>query len=175
MPVFGLFHDEKAEGITGKTVAEKIDADIEERLRLLLEPDEMDAKEGVAASQKPNDENDFAGLEIVPGVTVADLRAMLDSSSPMYCPRLLAAILTKIEIMPREEKDSKGFTELPVTKESKYKKTVAEESVKHLTSVGVFSCNDGSKNPAPAKEDSLNVCRILWRTLDGQNGHPKKQ
>lgn len=175
VPIFGLFHDEKAESITGKTAAEKIDADIEERLLLLLEPDEMDAKEGLAAPQKPNDENDFAGLEIVPGVTVADIRAMLDKDSPAYCPRLLAAVMTKIEIMPREEKDAKGFTELPVTKESQYKKAVAEESLKHLRSVGVFSCTDGSKKPDPAKEDILNVCRILWRTRDGQNGHPKNQ
>lgn len=136
--------------------------------------DEADERQGA----QPLAEDQVSGTsvkEIVPGVTVDDIRAMLDKDSPAYCPRLLAAVMTKIAIMPREEKDAQGFAELPAVKESAYKNAVEKESAKHLKSVGVVSCNDGGKNRDPAKGDIASVCRILWRTLDGKNGRPKNQ
>lgn len=136
--------------------------------------DEADERQGA----QPLAEDQVSGTsveEIVPGVTVDAIRAMLNKDSPAYCPRLLAAVMTKIAIMPREREDAQGFAELPAVKESVYKKAVEEESVEHLRSVGVVSCTDGSKDPDPAKEDIASVCRILWRTLDGKPGRPKNQ
>ena len=135
--------------------------------------DEVDERQGAQPLTK-DQVSDIRREEIVPGVTVDAIRAMLNKDSPAYCPRLLAAVMTKIAIMPREEKDAQGFTELPAAKESAYKNAVAEESVEHLRSVGVVSCTDGSKNPDPAKEDIASVCRILWRTPGGKPGRPKK-
>lgn len=136
--------------------------------------DEADERQG-AQPLAEDQVSDISCEEIVPGVTVDAIRAMLNKDSPAYCPRLLAAVMTKIAIMPREEKDAQGFTELPAAKESAYKNAVEKESIEHLRSVGVFSCTDGSKNPDPAKGDIASVCRILWRTLDGNNGRPKNQ
>lgn len=122
---------------------------------------------------KPEELPGNGGMEVVPGVTVSDLRSMLDCNSPMYCPRLLAAILTKIEVMPDEKKDKDGFIRLPPVKESDYKNEVGKVALKRLESLGVVNCVDGSRKPSPAKGDASAVARVLWRTLDGKNGRPK--
>lgn len=143
-----------------------------------LEADKCNDEVDERQTEKPLAEDqvsDTSVEEIVPGVTVDAIRAMLNKDSPAYCPRLLAAVMTKIAIMPREEKDAQGFAELPAVKESAYKNAVEKEAAEHLRSVGVVSCNDGGKNPDPAKGDIASVCRILWRTLDGKIGRPKNQ
>ena len=116
---------------------------------------------------------DIGCMEVVPGVAVSDLRAMLDCNSPMYCPRLLAAILTKIEIMPDEKKDKDGIVRLHPNKESLYNAEVKRKAMELLESLGVVSCTDKSRDPSPAKGDAIAVSRVLWRTLDGKNGRPK--
>ena len=58
--------------------------------------DECREVESAPVAAAPDD------MEVVPGVTVGNLRAMIDEKSSAYCPRLLAAIQTKIALMPRE-------------------------------------------------------------------------
>ena len=122
---------------------------------------------------KPEELPDNGCVEVVPGVTVSDLRAMLDCNSPMYCPRLLAAILTKIDVMPDEQKDNDGLIRLPLVKEQQYREEVKDAAKEHLKALGVISCTDKSRDPSPADGDCCAVERVLRRTLNSKNGRPK--
>lgn len=105
---------------------------------------------------------------IVEGVTVADMRAMIDPNASTYCPRLLASILTKKELMQKE-------VEL-LKLESVYKAKAKDCSVTYLRKLGVINGNEKNKfeNPEPSNEDIKAVARILCRTLDYGNGRPRK-
>lgn len=121
----------------------------------------------VASWDEPTMQADSANedeLEIIPGVTVGDMRRMLDEKSPAYCPRLLAAIKTKIGLMPREQE--------VLTQESVYGRFARRESVRFLKELGVVNTKDKSKDPAPATEDEKAVARILGREKARTQGRP---
>lgn len=128
----------------------------------------------VASQQNDDQESPSRGLsevslndgdEIAEGVTVADIRAMIDPKAPTYCPRFLASILTKKELMPYEAKS-----------EDIYKRIAKERSKKYLRKLGVINGNEKNKfdNPEPSKEDQKAVARILCRTPDYGNGRPRE-
>lgn len=101
--------------------------------------------------------------EIVPGITVGDVRAMIDANSPAYCPRLLAAIQTKIALMPRES---------VLRNDTVYERYAKTESVSRLKALGVVNPKDKSRNPDPADLDVNAVARILCRKHKKKEGHP---
>lgn len=103
------------------------------------------------------------GMEVVPGVTVGNLRAMIDEKSSAYCPRLLAAIQTKIALMPRES---------VLRNDTVYERYAKTESVSRLKALGVVNPKDKSRNPDPADLDVNAVARILCRKHKKKEGHP---
>ncbi len=102
-------------------------------------------------------------MEVVPGVTVGNLRAMIDEKSSAYCPRLLAAIQTKIALMPRES---------VLRNDTVYERYAKTESVSRLKALGVVNPKDKSRNPDPADLDVNAVARILCRKHKKKEGHP---
>ena len=102
-------------------------------------------------------------MEVVPGVTVGNLRAMIDEKSSAYCPRLLAAIQTKIALMPRES---------VLRNDTVYERYAKTESVSRLKALGVVNPKDKSRNPDPADLDVNAVARILCRKRKKKEGHP---
>lgn len=120
----------------------------------------------VAPRNEPTQQADSVNedeLEIIPGVTVGDMRRMLDEKSPAYCPRLLAAIKTKKILMPDEPKLLK--------RETVYGNKAYREAGHFLKELGVASTKDKSENPA--KEDLKAVKRILCRAHTKVEGRPK--
>lgn len=103
------------------------------------------------------------GMEVVPGVTVGNLRAMIDEKSSAYCPRLLADIQTKIALMPRES---------VLRNDTVYERYAKTESVSRLKALGVVNPKDKSRNPDPADLDVNAVARILCRKHKKKEGHP---
>ena len=116
----------------------------------------VDFSEGPKGSTLPDD------YEIVPGVTVGSIRAMIDANSPVYCPRLLAAIQTKKELMPKEV--------LLLKNESAYNRMVKKGAITVLMELGVES---PKKKGKPADLDVNAVGRILCRTHKKSEGRPK--
>lgn len=110
----------------------------------------------------PTNEGD---IEIVEGLTVKDLRDMLDPHKKTYCPRLLAAIKTKKDLMPRET------TTLKI--ETVYGRYAKDESKRYLKLLGVVNTKDKSKNPDPADLDQKAVARILCRVCKKDEGRPE--
>lgn len=119
--------------------------------------DECREVESAPVAAAPDD------MEVVPGVTVGNLRAMIDEKSSAYCPRLLAAIQTKIALMPRES---------VLRNDTVYERYVKTESVSRLKALGVVNPKDKSRNPDPADLDVNAVARILCRKHKKKEGHP---
>lgn len=119
--------------------------------------DECREVESAPVAAAPDD------MEVVPGVTVGNLRAMIDEKSSAYCPRLLAAIQTKIALMPRES---------VLRNDTVYERYAKTESVSRLKALGVVNPKDKSRNPAPADLDVNAVARILCRKHKKKEGHP---
>lgn len=138
-----------------------------------LAPDdclEVEAPKAPAAAPSVVSDIDAPGAElltdeheIVPGITVGDVRAMIDANSPAYCPRLLAAIQTKIALMPRES---------VLRNDTVYERYAKTESVSRLKALGVVNPKDKSRNPDPADLDVNAVARILCRKHKKKEGHP---
>lgn len=119
--------------------------------------DECREVESAPVAAAPDD------MEVVPGVTVGNLRAMIDEKSSAYCPRLLAAIQTKIALMPRES---------VLRNDTVYERYAKTESVSRLKALGVVNPKDKSRNPNPADLDVNAVARILCRKHKKKEGHP---
>lgn len=119
--------------------------------------DECREVESAPVAAAPDD------MEVVPGVTVGNLRAMIDEKSSAYCPRLLAAIQTKIALMPRES---------VLRNDTVYERYAKTESVSRLKALGVVNPKDKSRNPDPADLDVNAVARILCRKHKKKEGHP---
>lgn len=119
--------------------------------------DECREVESAPVAAAPDD------MEVVPGVTVGNLRAMIDEKSSAYCPRLLAAIQTKIALMPRES---------VLQNDTVYERYAKTESVSRLKALGVVNPKDKSRNPDPADLDVNAVARILCRKHKKKEGHP---
>lgn len=119
--------------------------------------DECREVESALVAAAPDD------MEVVPGVTVGNLRAMIDEKSSAYCPRLLAAIQTKIALMPRES---------VLRNDTVYERYAKTESVSRLKALGVVNPKDKSRNPDPADLDVNAVARILCRKHKKKEGHP---
>lgn len=119
--------------------------------------DECREVESAPVAAAPDD------MEVVPGVTVGNLRAMIDEKSSAYCPRLLAAIQTKIALMPRES---------ALRNDTVYERYAKTESVSRLKALGVVNPKDKSRNPDPADLDVNAVARILCRKHKKKEGHP---
>lgn len=119
--------------------------------------DECREVESAPVAAAPDD------MEVVPGVTVGNLRAMIDEKSSAYCPRLLAAIQTKIALMPRES---------ILRNDTVYERYAKTESVSRLKALGVVNPKDKSRNPDPADLDVNAVARILCRKHKKKEGHP---
>lgn len=119
--------------------------------------DECREVESAPVAAAPDD------MEVVPGVTVGNLRAMIDEKSSAYCPRLLAAIQTKIALMPRES---------VLRNDTVYERYAKTESVFRLKALGVVNPKDKSRNPDPADLDVNAVARILCRKHKKKEGHP---
>lgn len=99
--------------------------------------------------------------EIVPGITVGDVRAMIDANSPAYCPRLLAAIQTKKDLMPNEAL---------MENESAYNRMAKRKAIPILMQLGVENPKEKGK---PADLDVNAVGRVLCRTRKKLEGRPK--
>ena len=99
--------------------------------------------------------------EIVPGITVGDVRAMIDANSPAYCPRLLAAIQTKKDLMPNEAL---------MENESAYNRMAKRKATPILMKLGVENPKEKGK---PADLDVNAVGRVLCRTRKKLEGRPK--
>ena len=119
--------------------------------------DECREVESAPVAAAPDD------MEVVPGDTVGNLRAMIDEKSSAYCPRLLAAIQTKIALMPRES---------VLRNDTVYERYAKTESVSRLKALGVVNPKDKSRNPDPADLDVNAVARILCRKHKKKEGHP---
>lgn len=119
--------------------------------------DECREVESAPVAAAPDD------MEVVPGITVGNLRAMIDEKSSAYCPRLLAAIQTKIALMPRES---------VLRNDTVYERYAKTESVSRLKALGVVNPKDKSRNPDPADLDVNAVARILCRKHKKKEGHP---
>lgn len=119
--------------------------------------DECREVESAPVAAAPDD------MEVVPGVTVGNLRAMIDEKSSAYCPRLLAAIQTKIALMPRES---------VLRNDTVYERYAKTESVSRLKALGVVNPKDKSRDPDPADLDVNAVARILCRKHKKKEGHP---
>lgn len=119
--------------------------------------DECREVESAPVAAAPDD------MEVVPGVTVGNLRAMIDEKSSAYCPQLLAAIQTKIALMPRES---------VLRNDTVYERYAKTESVSRLKALGVVNPKDKSRNPDPADLDVNAVARILCRKHKKKEGHP---
>lgn len=115
--------------------------------------DECREVESAPVAAAPDD------MEVVPGVTVGNLRAMIDEKSSAYCPRLL----TKIALMPRES---------VLRNDTVYERYAKTESVSRLKALGVVNPKDKSRNPDPADLDVNAVARILCRKHKKKEGHP---
>ena len=99
--------------------------------------------------------------EIVPGITVGDVRTMIDANSPAYCPRLLAAIQTKKDLMPNEAL---------MENESAYNRMAKRKAIPILMQLGVENPKEKGK---PADLDVNAVGRVLCRTRKKLEGRPK--
>ena len=99
--------------------------------------------------------------EIVPGITVGDVRAMIGANSPAYCPRLLAAIQTKKDLMPNEAL---------MENESAYNRMAKRKAIPILMQLGVENPKEKGK---PADLDVNAVGRVLCRTRKKLEGRPK--
>ena len=99
--------------------------------------------------------------EIVPGITVSDVRAMIEANSPAYCPRLLAAIQTKKDLMPNEAL---------MRNESAYNRMAKKKAIPILKELGVENPKDKGR---PADLDVNAVVRVLCRTRKKLEGRPK--
>lgn len=119
--------------------------------------DECREVESAPVAAAPDD------MEVIPGVTVGNLRVMIDEKSSAYCPRLLAAIQTKIALMPRES---------VLRNDTVYERYAKTESVSRLKALGVVNPKDKSRNPDPADLDVNAVARILCRKHKKKEGHP---
>ena len=138
----------------------------QEKASAMVASQQNDAQESPSRGLNKVSLND--GDEIAEGVTVADIRAMIDPKAPTYCPRLLASILTKKELMPKEA--------VLLKRETVYKAKAKDCSVTYLRKLGVINGNEKNKfdNPEPSKEDQKAVARILCRTPDYGNGRPRE-
>lgn len=119
--------------------------------------DECREVESAPVAAAPDD------MEVIPGVTVGNLRVMIDEKSSAYRPRLLAAIQTKIALMPRES---------VLRNDTVYERYAKTESVSRLKALGVVNPKDKSRNPDPADLDVNAVARILCRKHKKKEGHP---
>lgn len=158
------FPDDEASISTVVTIAPPLPADsmkpspVSSAPSLSDESREVEPPEDEGGNVAPDD------MEIVPGVSVGNIRTMIDPESSVYCPRLLAAIKTKIFLMPREAST--------LTRETVYARYAREESVRFLKELGVVSSKDKSKNPEPADLDKNAVGRILSRAHKNKDGRP---
>lgn len=142
----------------------------QEKASAMVASQQNDAQESPSRGLNEVSPNGLAndGDEIAEGVTVADIRAMIDPKAPTYCPRLLASILTKKELMPKEA--------VLLKRETVYKAKAKDCSVTYLRKLGVINGNEKNKfeNPEPSNEDIKAVARILCRTPDYGNGRPRE-
>ena len=119
-------------------------------------------------------------IEIIEGVTVADIKALLDEKNEgtTFCPRLLAAIRVELELnaMRAQVKAPNNFTFVYRKSEDDCRKELIE---KHCKTLKIFNCNDsdalkqsGRRTVTP--QDKKPIERVLMHEREAKTGRTKK-
>ncbi len=143
------------------------DVDTFERIEVFELPLAMAKR---ASECQPTEES----IEVVSGISIGDLRRMLVDSSSNYCPRLLAAIQTKKELIPSEA------SRLDPEHEKAYQGEAEKIATDKLKALGVGNPKYGQPTPSGephkkiATQDIKAISRVLVRTHEMSDGRPKK-
>lgn len=100
---------------------------------------------------------------VVDGITVRDLRDMLDADSPFYTPRLLALLRTRKALIPKEVKDEKGFAELNTFE--KKERACLKEAEKQLEHLGIVKPKENTP-----KTELNSIARVICGIKSGDHG-----
>lgn len=100
---------------------------------------------------------------VVDGITVKDLRDMLDADSPFYTPRILALLRTRKALIPKEVKDEKGFSELNTFE--KKEQACSKEAEKQLEHLGIVKPNENTP-----KTELNSIARVICGIKSGDHG-----
>lgn len=143
------------------------DVDTFERIEVFESPLVMAKK---SSECLPTEES----IEVVSGISIGDLRRMLVDSSSNYCPRLLAAIQTKKELIPSEA------SRLDPEHEKAYQGEAEKIATDKMKALGVGNPKYGQPTPSGephkkiATQDIKAISRVLVRTHEMPDGRPKK-
>lgn len=119
-------------------------------------------------SEEEDKRLDISGEEIAQGIPVELMRGLLDPNDDRYCPKLLAAVLVKQRIIPRENERLGG---LPRTQKKRYEEACQRVAELVLKDMGIFDPNKQEQRIV-SESDKRAVARILDR--DGRKtGRPK--
>lgn len=121
-------------------------------------------------------EASIENIEVVDGVTVKQLRALLDEKNEgtTFCPRLLAAIRVELELnaMREQVKGANTFTMMHGKSEGKCRKELIEQ---HCRALKIFNCNDsdaikqsGRRTVTP--QDTKPIERVLMHEREAKIG-----
>lgn len=138
-----------------------------------------DKRESKADELSKNDcekQSDFENIEVVEGVTVKQLRKLLDEKNEgtTFCPRLLAAIRVELELnaMREQVKAPNTFTMVHGKSEKDCLRELIEQ---HCNELEIFNCNDsdaikrsGRRTVTP--QDSRPIARVLMREREAKIG-----
>ena len=135
--------------------------------------DSGDCKGELALPIAPNMSD---GIEVVSGVTLGQLRGLLDEKNEgtTFCPRLLAAIRAELELnaMRVQVKEPNTFTMTHGKDEKACLKRLIEQQCRELR---IFNCNDSdvqkrSGNRTITSQDTAPIERILRHEREAKNG-----
>ena len=124
----------------------------------------------------PNVPTLFDGTEVVRGITVGQLRGLLDEKNEgtTFCPRLLAAIRAELELnaMRAQVKKSNTFTMTHGKNEKACLKRLIEQQCRELR---IFNCNDSDAQKRSGKrtitsQDTAPIERVLKHEREAKNG-----
>lgn len=128
----------------------------------------------------PNVPTLFDGTEVVRGITVGQLRGLLDEKNEgtTFCPRLLASIRVELELnaMRAQVKAPNNFTFVYRKSEGDCRKELIE---KHCKELRIFNCKDSdakkrSGNRTVTPLDTNAITRVLAHGRELNDGRKKK-